>query len=90
MESVGRTYWLCSDQLGRDTWSRLVYGARISLYISLISVSIGVTLRALIGVISAYFGGVFDLIVQRLVDAMMAFPPIILALAIVAVAGAGA
>ena len=68
----------------------MVYGARISLYVSLISVSIGVTLGALIGVVSAYFGGVFDLIVQRLVDAMMAFPPIILALAIVAVAGAGA
>ena len=83
----GKTYWLGSDQLGRDTWSRLVYGARISLYVSLISVGIGVTLGALIGVISAYFGGVFDLIVQRLVDAMMAFPAIILALAIVAVAG---
>ena len=86
--SGGKTYWLGSDQLGRDTWSRLVYGARISLYVSLISVGIGVTLGALIGVISAYFGGVFDLIVQRLVDAMMAFPAIILALAIVAVAGA--
>ena len=84
----GKTYWLGSDQLGRDTWSRLVYGARISLYVSLISVGIGVTIGALIGVISAYFGGVFDLIVQRLVDAMMAFPAIILALAIVAVAGA--
>ena len=84
----GKTYLLGSDQLGRDTWSRLVYGARISLYVSLISVGIGVTIGALIGVISAYFGGVFDLIVQRLVDAMMAFPAIILALAIVAVAGA--
>ena len=86
--SGGKTYWLGSDQLGRDTWSRLVYGARISLYVSLISVGIGVTFGALIGVISAYFGGLFDLIVQRLVDAMMAFPAIILALAIVAVAGA--
>ena len=84
----GKTYWLGSDQLGRDTWSRLVYGARISLFVSLISVGIGVTVGALIGVISAYFGGLFDLIVQRLVDAMMAFPAIILALAIVAVAGA--
>ena len=88
MPAEGKTYLLGSDQLGRDTWSRLVYGARISLYVSLISVGIGVTLGALIGVISAYFGGVFDLIVQRLVDAMMAFPAIILALAIVAVAGA--
>jgi peptide/nickel transport system permease protein len=88
MPAEGKTYLLGSDQLGRDTWSRLVYGARISLYVSLISVGIGVTLGALIGVVSAYFGGLFDLIVQRLVDAMMAFPAIILALAIVAVAGA--
>ena len=65
----------------------MVYGARISLYVSLISVGIGVTPGALIGVSSAFLGGVFDLIVQRLVDAMMAFPAVILALAIVAAAG---
>ena len=57
---------------------------RISLYVSLISVGIGVTLGALIGVVSAYFGGVIDIIVQRPFDAMMAFPTIILALAIAA------
>ena len=88
VEKTGQTYWLGSDQLGRDTFSRLVYGARISLYVSLISVSIGVTLGALIGMISAYFGGIIDLLVQRLVDTLMAFPAIILALAIVAMAGA--
>jgi peptide/nickel transport system permease protein len=62
--------------------TRLVYGARISLFVSLISVSIGVTLGALSGIVSAYFGGSIDLLVQRLVDAMMAFAAIILALAI--------
>jgi peptide/nickel transport system permease protein len=85
---TGQHFWLGADQLGRDILSRLIYGARISLYVSLISVSIGVTCGALIGVISAYFGGQFDLIVQRVIDAMMAFPAIILALAIVAMAGA--
>ena len=88
IEETGERFWLGSDQLGRDTLSRLIYGARISIYVSLASVGIGVTLGALIGIISAYFGGVVDLVVQRLVDTLMAFPSIILALAIVAVAGA--
>jgi ABC-type dipeptide/oligopeptide/nickel transport system permease subunit len=68
--------------------TRLVYGARITLFVSLISVTLGVTLGALVGIISAYFGGQVDLLIQRVVDAMMAFPAIILALAIVAMAGA--
>jgi peptide/nickel transport system permease protein len=88
LQETGQRFWLGADQLGRDTLSRLLYGARISLYVSLVSVGIGVTLGALIGVMSAYFGGAFDLLVQRLVDTIMAFPAIILALAIVAVAGA--
>lgn len=87
-ESTGKKLWLGGDQLGRDTLSRLVYGAQISLYVSLISVGIGVTAGALIGIVSAYFGGVVDLAFQRMVDTLMAFPAIILALAIVAVAGA--
>jgi peptide/nickel transport system permease protein len=88
LQETGQRFWLGADQLGRDTLSRLLYGARISLYVSLVSVGIGVTLGALIGIVSAHFSGLFDLLVQRLVDAIMAFPAIILALAIVAVAGA--
>ena len=88
LAGTGQRFWLGADQLGRDTLSRLMYGARVSLYVSLISVSIGVTLGALIGIVSAYFGGKVDLLVQRLVDTVMAFPAIILALAIVAVTGA--
>lgn len=88
LQETGQRFWLGADQLGRDTLSRLLYGARISLYVSLVSVGIGVTLGALIGIVSAHFSGTFDLLVQRLVDAIMAFPAIILALAIVAVAGA--
>ena len=88
LESTGQRFWLGADQLGRDTLSRLVYGARISLYVSLISVGIGVTLGALVGIMSAYFGGKVDLLTQRLVDTVMAFPAIILALAVVSVFGA--
>jgi len=86
-ESTGQRFWLGADQLGRDTLSRLLYGARVSLYVSLLSVGIGVTLGAVVGIASAYFGGTVDLVVQRGVDSLMAFPAIILALAIVAMAG---
>jgi peptide/nickel transport system permease protein len=88
LETTGQRFWLGADQLGRDTLSRLVYGARISLYVSLISVGIGVTLGALVGIMSAHFGGMTDLLIQRLVDTVMAFPAIILALAVVSVFGA--
>ena len=82
--------WLGSDHLGRDELSRLIAGSQISIYVGLLSVGIGVTLGALIGILSAYVGGVVDLAIQRLVDAMMAFPPIILALGLVAVLGGSA
>ena len=84
----GVTYLLGSDQVGRDILSRLLHGARISLQVGFISVAIGVTAGAIIGLVSAYLGGTVDLLVQRLVDAFMAFPALILALGIMAVLGA--
>ena len=85
--SPGPDRWLGGDQLGRDVFSRLIYGARISLEVGIFSVFIGITLGFLIGIASAYFGGNLDLFVQRIMDALMAFPAIILALAIMAARG---
>ena len=78
---------LGGDNVGRDVLSRIFYGARISLFVGLISISIGVTLGSLLGLISAYFGGTVDMIIQRLVDIFMAIPGIILALVIMASLG---
>jgi len=84
----GGEFLLGGDQLGRDVLSRLIYGARISLRVGVFSVLIGITAGTLLGIASAYVGGKVDLVIQRLVDALMAFPPIILALGLMAARGA--
>jgi len=84
----GSQLLLGGDQLGRDVFSRLVYGARVSLYAGLLSAFIGATIGMVVGIASVHFGGKTDLIVQRIIDTMMAFPPLILAIAIMAALGA--
>jgi peptide/nickel transport system permease protein len=82
-------HWLGTDAFGRDLLSRLMYGSRTALLIGFVSAFLGATLGAILGVASAYFGGRIDLVVQRLVDIFLAFPIIILALAVVSILGTG-
>ncbi len=76
-----------TDEFGRDLFTRIIYGTRIALIIGFSASFLGATGGALVGVVSAYLGGKTDLIIQRLVDIMLAFPLLILALAIVSVLG---
>ena len=85
----GAQFWLGTDDFGRDILSRIIYGARTALFVGFVAAVIGATGGLVLGVASAYFGGWFDLIIQRIMDVVMAFPLIILALAVVAVLGPG-
>jgi len=80
-------YLLGTDDLGRDMLSRLIYGARISMIIGVISVSISLIFGSAIGMISAYYGGIVDKLIMRIIDIMLAFPYILLTIVIVAVLG---
>jgi peptide/nickel transport system permease protein len=84
-----RWYVLGTDEQGRDLLSRLIHGAWISLFIGFISVVIGVMVGVPLGALSGFFGGTFDIVVQRLVDTLLAFPGILLAIVLVATFGSG-
>ena len=82
-------FYLGTDNLGRDLFSRIVYGARISVTVGFGAVALGVLLATILGVVSGYLGGTFDVLVQRVVDAVMAFPFLVLLLSLMAVLGPG-
>ncbi|MBI4279673.1 MAG: ABC transporter permease [Armatimonadetes bacterium] len=82
-----RPHYLGTDQLGRDILSRVIYGTRVSLIVSSVSVFFALTLGTLVGLYAGYYGGVFDSLVMRLVELQMAFPFILLALVILSILG---
>jgi peptide/nickel transport system permease protein len=82
-------YLLGSDQLGRDILSRLVWGARVSLMVAVIAAAIALSIGTLIGVVAGYFGGMVDNVLMRLIDVLLAFPYVLLAIALVAALGPG-
>ena len=82
-------YLLGTDKLGRDILSRIIHGARVSLTVSLLAVVLGGGIGTILGLVAGYFGGVWDSLIMRLVDLMLAFPSILLALVMVAAIGSG-
>lgn len=80
---------LGTDNYGRDLWTRILYGGRVSLLVALISTTIGIVVGGLIGATAGYFGGLYDSIVMRIIDIIMAIPVLLLAVALSAALGTG-
>ena len=84
-----RQHLLGTDSLGRDTLSRIIYGTRTSLIIGFAAIGVGALIGMILGLVGGYFGGITQTIIMRLVDALMSFPMILLALVIAALLGGG-
>lgn len=82
-------HWFGTDNLGRDTFTRMIYGARVSLSISFAGVMSGCLVGVLLGVCAGFFGGWVDTLVSRLIDILLAFPSLLLAITVVAILGSG-
>ncbi len=89
MRPPSAAHWLGTDNLSRDMWSRVVYGARVSVTVGFATIALATFLATVVGVSSGYFGGAYDLVVQRVVDAWLSFPYLVIILSVMAVLGPG-
>ena len=88
--SLGQsTFFLGTDDIGRDIFSRLIYGSRISIFIGFFVVFLSLTLGTFLGLISGFFGGKIDRVIMRVIDVIMSFPSILLAIVVVTLLGPG-
>jgi peptide/nickel transport system permease protein len=89
MKPPSAKFWMGTDNLSRDVWSRVVYGARISITVGFATVALATVVATAIGISSAYFGGAYDIAVQRVVDAWISFPALVVILSLMAALGPG-
>jgi peptide/nickel transport system permease protein len=89
LQSPSKAHWLGTDALGRDDLTQLIYGSRISLLVGIVAVSIAGSVGMTLGLIAGYFGGWISNIIMRIIDALLALPPMILMLAIASMMGGG-
>ncbi|MFB4214249.1 ABC transporter permease [Shouchella sp. JSM 1781072] len=89
LQGPSTDYWFGTDHHGRDVFSRILHGMSITFQIGFVSVAIAGTVGTIIGIVSAYYGGFIDTVIMRIMDVLIAFPSIVLALAIVATLGPG-
>lgn len=82
-------HWMGTDDLGRDVMSRIIYGARISMYVGTFSVTLGMLVGIVLGLVAGYYGGKVDMLIMRGADVLFAFPGMLLAIAVVAILGPG-
>ena len=87
LKPPGASHFFGTDDLGRDVFSRVLWGSRVSLSVGLISVTIGFLVGVTVGLLAGYLGGTFDLLAMRVIDALLAFPALVLAIAITAALG---